>query len=211
MVTCRSFVREGGRKAGLGRGRSWRTMWLPLKSQPILSNSEGPSNVSQMETRGPGLCTPMMASHRMRAGGVERLNRNLVKAASSAVGNSWNGRCEACTDYTAQRWWEPVVWSRRTQHQVTLHSLRDWMTFNSSTQGSDIFSFWTPGRNSLFGQKPFKMFLIIDNKHKVVRQKNANCAWRRQLLKGRNKIISVRGTAGVTWSLSGLRSKDPPV
>lgn len=152
-------------------------------------------------------CTPMMASHRMRAG-VEEAETELGLCRFPA-GNFGSWAAAQQTHALLRGRWEPVVWSRRTQHQVTLHSLRDWMTFNSSTQGSDIFSFWTPGRNSLFGQKPFKMFLIIDNKHKVVRQKNANCAWRRQLLKGRNKIISVRGTAGVTWSLSRVKKQRP--
>lgn len=164
MVTCRRFVRKGGRKAGLGRGRSWPTTWLPLKSQPILLAFWGAFKCLPDGEKGARpLHTYDGQSSDVGWWGGEA-ERNLVKAASSATGNSWNGRCGACADYTARRWREPVVWFRGTRHQVTLHSLRDWMTFNSSTQGSDIFSFWTPGRNSLFGQKPFKMFLIVDNK-----------------------------------------------
>lgn len=156
MVTCRRFVREGGRKAGLGRGRSWLTMWLPLKSQPFLLAFWGAFKCLPDGEKGARpLHTYDGQSSDVGWWGGEA-ERNLVKAASSAMGNSWNGRCGACTDYTARRWREPVVWSCRTWHLVTLHSLRDWMTFNSSTKGQIYFHFGLQAEIVSLARNPLK-------------------------------------------------------
>lgn len=215
MATCRRFVRKGGRKTALGRGRSWSVTWLPLTSQPVLQGFWSWGGLHSLPNEGKGV-RPVHAyvdSHWMQADWVGTGGKNFVKTASSAEGGSWEG---------SQLWsmsrphclepWKTVPWfcgtpaskwcstaSMTGGHLIAPHKGQIYLHFGR--QAETVFS----------GQRSFKTFPVVitnrrtqwsDRRMLIVPQEGSYSREHRSWTQDHSSYTS--------HDTVTLRSKDPP-
>lgn len=138
------------------RGKNWPVMWLPLRPQPILGALEWGWSFKVAPNWGSGAKPLYSRINQSPDAGWLRVGRTcLLLGSSSAEGNSWGG---------TQLWvlsrhhhWELGRGALELQrYPVAHHSIHDDCCLKGTsctTQMSDLFSFWYPGKNCLFWPK----------------------------------------------------------